>query len=77
MVNSSTHINKTNNHLSRKESLISDGQQFNQYQQHKQLPLTLTDRTKKRGTTIYFGLVNNSILISFFNKFQLHYFGPI
>ena len=33
MVNSSTNINKTNNHLSPKESLNSDGQQFHQYQQ--------------------------------------------
>jgi hypothetical protein len=28
MVNYSTNINKTNNHLSHKESLNSDGQQF-------------------------------------------------
>ena len=28
MVNNSTNINKANNHLSPKESLISDGQQF-------------------------------------------------
>ena len=33
MVNNSTNINKTNNHLSPKESLNSDGQQFHQYQQ--------------------------------------------
>ena len=33
MVNNSTNINKTNNHLSPKESLNSDGQQFYQYQQ--------------------------------------------
>ena len=32
MVNSSTNINKTNNHLRPKESLNSDGQQFHQYQ---------------------------------------------
>ena len=32
MVNSSTNINKTNNHLWTKESLNSDGQQFYQYQ---------------------------------------------
>ena len=31
MVNNSTNINKTNNHLSPKESLNSDGQQFYQY----------------------------------------------
>ena len=40
MVNNSTNINKTNNHLSPKESLNSDGQQFYQYQQNKQSPLT-------------------------------------
>ena len=39
MVNNSTNINKTNNHLSPKESLNSDGQQFHQYQQNKQSPL--------------------------------------
>jgi hypothetical protein len=40
MVNNSTNINNTNNHLSPKESLKSDGQQFYQYQQNKQSPLT-------------------------------------
>jgi hypothetical protein len=40
MVNNSTNINKTNNHLSPKESLNSDGQQCNQYQQIQQPPLT-------------------------------------
>ena len=40
MVNSSTNINKINNHLSPKESLNSNGQQFHQYQQNKQSPLT-------------------------------------
>jgi hypothetical protein len=39
MVNNSTNINKTNNHLSLKESLNSDGQQFYQYQQNQQPPL--------------------------------------
>jgi hypothetical protein len=34
MVNNSTNINKT------KESLNSDGQQFHQYQQNEQSPLT-------------------------------------
>jgi hypothetical protein len=34
MVNYYTNINKTNNHLSHKESLNSDGQQFHQYQQN-------------------------------------------
>ena len=40
MVNNSTDINKTNNHLSPKESLSIDGQQFHQYQQNEQSPLT-------------------------------------
>jgi hypothetical protein len=40
MVNNSTNINKTNNHLSSKESLNRDAQQFNQYQQIQQPPLT-------------------------------------
>jgi hypothetical protein len=40
MVNNSTNINKTNTHLSPKESLNNDGQQFHQYQQNKQSPLT-------------------------------------
>ena len=35
MVNNSTNINKTNIHLSPKESLSSDYQQFNQYQQNE------------------------------------------
>ena len=39
MVNNSTNINKTNNRLSPKESLNSNGQQFHQYQQNKQSPL--------------------------------------
>ena len=30
MVNNSTNINKTNNHISPKETLNSDGQQFHQ-----------------------------------------------
>ena len=33
-VNNSTNINKTNNNLSPKESINSDGQQFHQYQQN-------------------------------------------
>jgi hypothetical protein len=41
MVNYSTNINKANNHLSPKESLNSDGQQFHQYQQSEQSPLTI------------------------------------
>ena len=40
MVNNYTDINKTKDHLSPKESLNSDGQQFHQYQQNKQSPLT-------------------------------------
>jgi hypothetical protein len=36
MVNNSTDINKTTNHLSLKESLNSDGQQFHRYQQNEQ-----------------------------------------
>jgi hypothetical protein len=43
MVNNSTNINKTNNHLSPKDSLNSDGQQFHQYQQNQQ-PLSLGER---------------------------------
>ena len=35
-VNNSTIINKTNNNLSPKKSINSDGQQFHQYQQNKQ-----------------------------------------
>ena len=40
MVNNSANINKLNNHLSPKESLNCDGQQFCQYKQTKQSPLT-------------------------------------
>jgi hypothetical protein len=40
MVNNSTNNNKTNNHLSPKDSLNRDGQQFHQYQQNEQSPLT-------------------------------------
>jgi hypothetical protein len=40
MVKNSTNINKSTNYLSPKESLNSDGQQFHQYQQNKQSPLT-------------------------------------
>ena len=36
MVNYSTNISKTNNHLSPNESINSDGQLFYQYQQNKQ-----------------------------------------
>ena len=37
MVNYSTNINKTNNHLSPKDSLNSDGQLFYQYQPNNHL----------------------------------------
>ena len=40
MLNNSTNIKKINNHLSPEESLNSDGQQFYQYQQNEQSPLT-------------------------------------
>ena len=40
MVNNFTNINKTYNHLSPIESLNIDGQQFYQYQQNEQPPLT-------------------------------------
>ena len=40
MVNNSTNINKMNNGLFPKESLNSDDQQFYQYQQNEQSPLT-------------------------------------
>ena len=40
MDNNSTNINKTNNHLSSKESLNSDSQQFHQYLQKEQSHLT-------------------------------------
>ena len=43
MVNYSTNISKTNNHLSPKESLNSDGQLFYQYQQKQ----TITSHLKK------------------------------
>ena len=39
MVNNSTSINKRNNHLSL-QTIKHDGQQFNQYQQKEQPPLT-------------------------------------
>jgi hypothetical protein len=42
MVNNSTNINKTNNHLSPKESLNRGVQQFYQYQQNEQPPHNLT-----------------------------------
>ena len=53
MVNNSTNINKTNNHLSPKESLNCDGQQFHQYQQSEQSPLILTEVAEHNKTTTY------------------------
>ena len=40
MVNNYTDINKTNNHLSPKDSLNSDGHQLHKHQQNEQSPLT-------------------------------------
>ena len=40
MVVNSTNINRTNSHISPKESLNGDGGQFHQYQQNKQSHLT-------------------------------------
>ena len=40
MVNNSTNIKITNDHLSPKESLNSDGQQGHQYQDNEPSPLT-------------------------------------
>jgi poly(3-hydroxyalkanoate) synthetase len=51
MVNSTANINKTNNHLSPKESLNSDGQQYRQYPQNEQPPLTSNHWTLKKKTT--------------------------
>ena len=50
MVNNSTNINKVNNHLSYKESFNSDGQQFHQYQQNVQPPLTSKQLNIKKKT---------------------------
>ena len=47
MVNNSTNINKMNNHLSPKESLNSNGQQFYQYKQNEQSLLTSNIWTEK------------------------------
>ena len=40
MVNHAANIRKTNNHLSPKENLNSDGQQYRQYPQNKRAYLT-------------------------------------
>jgi hypothetical protein len=50
MVNNSTNINKRNNLLSPKENLDSDGQQFYQYQQTEQPPLTQRKLRQWRST---------------------------
>ena len=42
-----------------KESLDSDGQQFHQYQQNEQSPITLTHWTQKRGKGHIIQLSNN------------------
>ena len=44
-------INKTNSHISSKESLNSDGQQFHQYHQNKQTPFTFSHWTQKINMT--------------------------
>ena len=49
MVNNSTSINKT------KERLNSDGQQFHQYQQNEQPPLTFTHWILKKTMTYDIG----------------------
>jgi hypothetical protein len=53
MLNNSTNINKMNNGLSPKESLNCDGQQFHQYQQNEQSPLTWR-KIKLWWSTIFF-----------------------
>jgi hypothetical protein len=49
MDNYSTNINKTNNHLSPKETLNSDGPLFHQYQQSEQSHLK--SKLKQRWST--------------------------
>ena len=51
MVNNSNNISKTNNHLSSKESLNSDGQQFQQYKRNEQSPLISNSLTTKETRT--------------------------
>ena len=48
MVINTNNINKTNNHLSPKESLNSDGHQYQQYQQNEQSLLILTELTQHK-----------------------------
>jgi hypothetical protein len=47
-----TNINKRNNRLSPKENLDSDGQQFYQYQQTEQPPLTQRKLRQWRSTIL-------------------------
>jgi predicted protein tyrosine phosphatase len=73
MVNNSTNINKTNNHLSPKESLNSNGQQFYQHQQ-KQNKVWI----KKRYLACLYikdeHETNNTVFIAFLMK---HYLSPL
>jgi len=48
MFSNTTNINKMNNRFSPKESLNSDVQQYHQYQQNEQSPLTANHSTLKR-----------------------------
>ena len=52
MVNNSNNISKTNNHLSSKESLNSDGQQFQQYKRSEQSPLISNSLTTQETRTL-------------------------
>jgi hypothetical protein len=56
MVNNSTNINKTNNNLSPKKGLNSDGHQFHQYQQNKQSAYILTELTELKTVKDICGL---------------------
>jgi hypothetical protein len=47
MAINSTNINKTNNHLSPKVSLNSDGHQFHQYEENEQSHLNFTHWAQK------------------------------
>jgi hypothetical protein len=52
MVNNSTNINKTNNNVSPKEGLNSDGQQFHQYQQTSNI-ISPKEKLKCDGQQFY------------------------
>jgi len=56
MVNNTTNIIKTNNHLSPKESLNSDGQLYHQYHQNEQPPLISRNWTQQNATTYGIGI---------------------